>query len=391
MSQKDQLTGIYNRSGFMSELDEAFTQAAKNDENLSLVVFDLDYFKAFNDTYGHIAGDDLLKHVAGAIDETFGADNLVGRYGGEQFIAAVPNSPPARVFDLAEEARGRVENQTVTVTTEAGEKTVRATISGGAASYPSDAYDLNDLIHKADGALYRAKETGRNRICLYSEKDGLTGLFNRYGILLKLDEAIAHASQNRGSVSLISFDVNHFMEINDTHGHLVGDQVLKQTANILHENFKDGNLVGRHGGDEFLIVLPDSRAETAFVLAEEVRRLIADTEMEISDGEQMVRCRVSVSGGVAAYPTDGRERVDLVRKAKEALYRAKQTGRDRICLPTDAQMVTKTSHFTQTQLERLSALAKIQGKSEAFLLREALDDLLRKYDDSLKAPNIENR
>jgi diguanylate cyclase (GGDEF)-like protein len=203
--------------------------------------------------------------------------------------------------------------------------------------------------------------------------------------------SIASASQNRESVSLISFDLNHFKELNDTHGHLFGDQLLKRVANILGENFKAGNFAGRYGGDEFLIVLPNSRAETAFVLAEEVRKLIEDTEMEISVGEQTVTCKVSVSGGVAAYPTDARDQVDVLRKADEALYRAKRTGRNRICLPTDSQMVTKTSHYTQTQLERLAELAKTLGKSEAFLLREAVDDLLRKYDDSLKAPNIDTR
>ena len=384
------MTGIYNRSGIESKLDEIFAQGAQNKDYLSLVFFDIDFFKVFNDTYGHSAGDELLVGIAGILDETFGDDNFVGRYGGEEFVAIVPNSPPTETFDLAEEARRIVENQEFTVTTKEGEEKVKVTISGGSASYPSDARDLDDLIRKADQGLHRAKETGRNRICLYNEKDGLTGLFNRYTILLKLDEAIESASQNRDSVSLIFFDLNHFKEINDI-GHLFGDQVLKRVANILHENFKDENFVGRYGGDEFIVVLPNSRAETAFVLAEEVRRLIADTELVLSDGEQTVRCQASVSGGVAAYPADARERVDLLRKADEALYRAKQSGRNRICLPTDSQMVTKTSHYTQTQLERLAELAKALGKTEAFFLREGLDDLLRKYDDSVKAPNIENR
>ena len=97
---------------------------------------------------------------------------------------------------------------------------------------------------------------------------------------------------------------------------------------------------------------------------------------------QIHRVNFHISGGIATYPTDAVERVDLLRKADEALYRAKNLGRNRICLPTSSQMVTKTSHFTQTQLERLARLAKTLDKSEAFLLREALDNLLRRYDES---------
>lgn len=391
MSQKDGLTGLYHRSGFLEKLDEMFAQVVSQNENLSLIIFDIDSFKAFNDAYGHIPGDALIKHIASVIDETFGDDNWVGRYGGEEFIVAVPKRSPGQAFDLAEEARRIIADKGFNLTSQEGQKTIEVTISGGLASYPSDARALRDLIRKAEQALYRAKETGRNRICPYEEKDGLTGLLNRYGISLKLDEAIESASQSRGNVSLISFDLNHFMEINDAYGHLCGDELLKRVANILRENFTGENFVGRYGGDEFLVVLPSSSAETAFVLAEEVRKLIADTEMAISVGEQTVRCQVSVSGGIAAYPTDARERVDLYRKADEALYRAKRTGKNRICLPTDSQMVTKTSHYTQTQLERLTELAKTLGKSEAFLLREAVDDLLRKYDDSLRAPGIANR
>jgi predicted signal transduction protein with EAL and GGDEF domain len=89
---------------------------------------------------------------------------------------------------------------------------------------------------------------------------------------------------------------------------------------------------------------------------------------------------VHVSGGVAEFPSDGSDWREILRKADEALYRAKQLGRNRICLPASSQMVTKTAHFTQTQLEKLADLARKTNKSEAYLLREALDDLLRKYD-----------
>jgi predicted signal transduction protein with EAL and GGDEF domain len=126
--------------------------------------------------------------------------------------------------------------------------------------------------------------------------------------------------------------------------------------------------------------LPGSRAETAFVLAEEVRKVIEDTPLPIQAGEMRSQLPVRVSGGVAEFPSDGGDWRELIRKAGEALYRARQLGRNRICLPASSQMVTKTAHFTQTQLEKLAELGKHTNKSEAYLLREALDDLLRKYD-----------
>lgn len=135
-----------------------------------------------------------------------------------------------------------------------------------------------------------------------------------------------------------------------------------------------------------MVILPGQRADSAFILAEEVRRLVEDSQVTVRLGSaggetRSYTVRMRISGGIASFPSDATERVDLLRKADEALYRAKQTGRNRICLPTSAQMVTKTSYYTQTQLERLATLARQLDKTEAFLLREALDDLLNKYKD----------
>ena len=112
-----------------------------------------------------------------------------------------------------------------------------------------------------------------------------------------------------------------------------------------------------------------------------MRRLVEDSELKISIGEHHHTVRFRITGGISTFPSDANERVDLLRKADESLYRAKQIGRNRILLPASTQMVTKTSHYTQYQLERLAAIARKLDKTEAFLLREALDDLLRKYRD----------
>ena len=134
-------------------------------------------------------------------------------------------------------------------------------------------------------------------------------------------------------------------------------------------------------GDEFMVILPAHRADSGFILAEEVRKVIEDSPIKLTIGDRSINLHFQITGGVATYPSDGTERTDLLPKADEALYRAKHTGRNRICLPTSAQMVTKTSLYTQTQLERLGQVAHKLERSEAFLLREALDDLLRKYSD----------
>jgi predicted signal transduction protein with EAL and GGDEF domain len=118
--------------------------------------------------------------------------------------------------------------------------------------------------------------------------------------------------------------------------------------------------------------------EQAFLLVERIRASMDCPSGEIVEpGHTAVR--VTVSGGVAAFPADGRSPSEIVRKADHALYRAKSTGRNKVCIAQEERMATKTTHFTVTQLERLATLSKEEGVGEAVLLREALDDLLFKY------------
>jgi predicted signal transduction protein with EAL and GGDEF domain len=135
------------------------------------------------------------------------------------------------------------------------------------------------------------------------------------------------------------------------------------------------------GGDEFAAALPDTRLDDAFTLAETVRRAIASLRFD-----RWPDIRLATSIGLASYPAHGRHDVELMREADEALYTAKSTGRNKVSLPlADSRMVTKTSHYTATQLQRLAQLSKEAGRNEASLLREALDDLFRKYTDRKEA------
>lgn len=231
--------------------------------------------------------------------------------------------------------------------------------------------------------------------------DALTGLMNLTASQQAIETAVADARRGGGPVSIFLMDVDHFAEINAEHGRQAGDDVLRRLAHILEANFKGQagriknaetpiedvramGLVGRVAGDEFLVIMPGQPADSAFILADEVRRLIEDTPVSVTQGERTYEVHFHISGGIASFPMDAAQPVDLLRKADEAVYRSKRIGRNRISLPSSAQMITKTSYFTQIQLERLAALARALDKTEAFLLREAVDDLLRKYDESAK-------
>ena len=211
------------------------------------------------------------------------------------------------------------------------------------------------------------------------QKDDLTGLYTRKAFLEVFAEALSRskAGENEAPLSLALIDVDHFLHINEEHGHVAGDHILVGVADIIRERTPDTALGARYGGDEFAVMLPGFEREQAFLLLEQVRLELAGREFNTPQGK-VIR-GVPISGGVASFPVDGRTGVELIRKADHALYRAKYAGRSQIRLAFEERMVPKTSHYTQVQLERLARLAAEHKVSEADLLREAMDDLLTKY------------
>lgn len=377
MNLKDDLTGVYDRSVILERLDAA----ARESGNLTVVFMDLDNLMRLNEQFGYQAGDEWIRGVVSWFAEIFGPDDLVGRYGGDEFLAGLRSGDLHNIYEKAEQLRQRIEKDGPYITVEGKSIQTGYTAAFGLASFPRHAGDIVELVEKAKLALYQAKEAGGNRVFVFEEKDSLTGLLSYYSGQRSLEDAMVKANENRESVSILLMDIDNFLRINEEYGHRAGDEVLKRLAHILENNFKDVGIAARTGGDEFMVILPGQRADSAFVLADEVRRLVEDSELSIKIASRNIVIQFNVTGGIATFPADANERIDLLRKADEALYRAKRTGRNRICLPASGQMVTKTSHYTQYQLERLAQIARKQDKSEAFLLREALDDLFRKYRD----------
>jgi diguanylate cyclase (GGDEF)-like protein len=208
--------------------------------------------------------------------------------------------------------------------------------------------------------------------------DPLTGLPTYDAFLRDVARDFRRAEEEGYSIALVLLDLDWFARVNKEHGSERGDAILQELAQYLCETFKGKGAVYRFGGDALMVLLPATTKEQAFLVAEQAREGFQGTHAIAGDGGKAA-IALSVSGGVAAYPDDGSKDTDVIRKANEAVYRAKVSGRNKVCLAREEKMVTKTSHFTQGQLEGLSRLAKREGLNEAVLLREAVDDLLRKY------------
>lgn len=197
---------------------------------------------------------------------------------------------------------------------------------------------------------------------------------DRETFLSELERQLHHGT---APLSLAITDLDSFAEINDSHGRAAGDAVLLAWDRVLAANLPNGGSVARLGGDEFVMVLPGTSAENAVVLLEEVRGHFAGMRVEGVPGP------LSVSVGIAANPPHGTTAPELWRAAGEALMRAKRDGRDRVALYVEEKMVLKSNYYSKANLERLSKLSSVTDRTEASLLREALDDLLNKYRSSL--------
>ncbi|MDH4228039.1 MAG: diguanylate cyclase [Deltaproteobacteria bacterium] len=162
LSITDGLTGAFNHRHFYLKLEEEIMRSARYHKTFSIILMDVDHFKRYNDTYGHLNGDIALKTVANSIRNSIRSSDLLARYGGEEFAVILAETEKSHAMELAERIRADVEASTITFNDDApGEK---VTISLGVATFPDDARLGLDLIRQADEALYKAKETGRNNV-----------------------------------------------------------------------------------------------------------------------------------------------------------------------------------------------------------------------------------
>lgn len=164
---EDYLTGVYNRKYFTLKLQEEFSIAKEQKKDLAVIIFDIDHFKQINDTYGHLVGDEIIKHVSNICEESLDSDSLIGRFGGDEFMILMLDANKEEAMLKAQELLENIKMDPLMM----DKKPIRATLSIGV----SDVWHLNpkttdELMHIADLGLYEAKQGGRNRCIIYQDK-----------------------------------------------------------------------------------------------------------------------------------------------------------------------------------------------------------------------------
>lgn len=185
------------------------------------------------------------------------------------------------------------------------------------------AVNVADLV-----ALSQANITLRETLCGQAIRDPLTGLYNRRYMEESLGRELRRAERSGEPVSLIMFDVDHFKNFNDTYGHEAGDLVLSELGGLVQEISRSEDVACRYGGEEFLLILPSAGLDIASQRAETIRRRVEDQLRLIWEGRRLPK--VTISLGVASYPAHGRTADEVVSAADQALYRAKEGGRNRV-------------------------------------------------------------
>jgi diguanylate cyclase (GGDEF)-like protein len=230
----------------------------------------------------------------------------------------------AVVFDDAMRVKGLASLKVLPL--KAGDRVLGTLVLGarhGGAYESDDVRQLEVIAMQAAEAILRARlfeETER-----LATTDGLTGLLNHRAFQARLDDHVRAAVRYSKKLSFLITDVDHFKKVNDTYGHPAGDEVLRGVARILAREARSTDLVARYGGEEFAIVMPETDAAGALVIAERIREKVAGAIF--SSGAGTLRATISV--GVATIPDDAQTKARLVELADAALYRAKRGGRNR--------------------------------------------------------------
>jgi diguanylate cyclase (GGDEF)-like protein len=227
---------------------------------------------------------------------------------------------PAKIFDLRLTSLKDNRNQVYGLLVAMREITLRR--------------QAEDALQKANVQLKKQlNEIGELQVALREQanRDSLTKLYNRRFLVDALEREFLLAQRYSQPMSIVLIDIDHFKSINDTYGHSAGDECLVTLAQLMERHFRKSDIICRYGGEEFLIVLPDSNIDLSTQRIEDFRQFVANTTIQYG----MQEMRLTISSGIATFQVHGENSNEIIRKADRALYVSKQTGRNRVSAWSD--------------------------------------------------------
>ncbi len=254
MASIDHTTGLLNRRAFTEIIHREYAQSKRSGHPFSMLLMDLDRFKLINDNYGHETGDKILCGISEISRSTLRSCDWMGRWGGEEFLAILPNTDEATAQAIAERLREKIDQFSITL----NGQSIKATMSIGISSYPQDGETPDFLIRAADAALYEAKKTGRNRVVAAKEKHEVYSIASKinnaivnnrmvpaYQVIVDLktrktvaEEALARLIDENGKPIEAMRFISAATELQLTH--IIDSEIIKQTMNRCASNISAG-------------------------------------------------------------------------------------------------------------------------------------------------------
>jgi diguanylate cyclase len=327
-ARTDALTRLANRRAFDACLEENMRRFVEHGQPFSMLIFDVDHFKQFNDTHGHQAGDEVLRCVGRTLTRIVKSGDLPCRYGGEEFAIIMSNTKAAEGQIAAERVRRAIEGMAVQF---AG-KSLRVTASIGLAE-SQVGEDGSILLRRADDCVYAAKKAGRNcsfwhtglacspisqsrsgagagkaepgvlpaKLTAAAKPLELSNVPDRAAFVDELNRRIAASHRTAEPISVVRFRVKEFDRLETTYGNAVGMLLLDSLATFISSTLRDMDLLGKLEAGEFVVMLPGSSASAAKIVAQRVRSSISLCPIPM--GAQQIRLELDL-GVASVQPED---------------------------------------------------------------------------------------
>jgi diguanylate cyclase len=351
-ARTDALTGLANRRAFDSEMVNLELNYAATGNTSSVMMIDVDDFKKINDTYGHQAGDEVLRGVARVLSDQITENATVCRYGGEEFCVIFPNASVDQAASRAEQARAAIGASRFPF---AGQE-LTVTASGGVANLVADE-TADELVKRADDALYVCKESGRDCGIIQdgvgmrpmtarlleaaaealalenSQLDQWTGLSTKETFVDDLSRRLAESKRGGDEMSLMILGIDQFNTVCTTES--AERTVIKATSQFLNGSMREMDHVARYGEQQFAFLLPSTAVTTAAGVAERLRSAIDNCKLPAEGGI----LKFTVSLAIEAVRSDD-DSASLLERTEATLQQLANAGGNRCNVATEETTVT---------------------------------------------------